>query len=69
MVTETQFEFDNELKDPINGEVHAYYWGKNRFALKETGQAWLVTDSPVNLRGDINAQLHQLVEQGSVDSL
>ena len=57
MTTETAFEFDNELVDPIDGEVRAYQWGKGRFALKETGRAWVVTDSPIDLRGDIDAQL------------
>lgn len=58
MTTETAFEFDNELVDPIDGEVRVYQWGKGRFALKETGRAWVVTDSPIDLRGDIDAQLN-----------
>ena len=56
-MNETAFTFDTGLKDPIDGEVREYQWGKGRFALKETGRAWVVTDSPIDLHGDVDAQL------------
>ena len=57
MTIDTGFEFENELKEPIDGTVRAYTWGKERFALKETACAWIVTDSPISLTDDVSAQL------------
>lgn len=57
MTAKTQFEFDNDLKDPIDGEVHAHLWGQNWFALKQTGEAWLATNLSIDLDDDVDAQL------------